>query len=90
MRSGARTAVIPNKPGGVAAPAGTARAVPFRTACHVHAFEDIDPGADDEVGVVAVVGPVTTVAGLESVRDLVAASGWPLLGVIATSRRIKG
>ncbi|MDL4775901.1 hypothetical protein [Actinomadura xylanilytica] len=90
VRSGARTAVIPNKPGGVTAPAGTARAVPFRTACHVHAFEDIDPGADDEVGVVAVVGPVTTVAGLESVRDLVAASGWPLLGVIATSRRIKG
>jgi capsular polysaccharide biosynthesis protein len=58
---------------------------------HVHAFEDMDPGTDTEtVGVVAVAGPVTRLAALEAVRDLVAASGWPLLGVIATSRRIKG
>jgi hypothetical protein len=56
----------------------------------VHAFEDIDPGSDEEVGVVVVVGPVTKAAGLETVRDLVAASGWPLLGVVATSRKIKG
>jgi capsular polysaccharide biosynthesis protein len=58
---------------------------------HVHAFEDMDPGTDTEVvGVVAVAGPVTRLAALEAVRDLVAASGWPLLGVIATSRRIRG
>jgi hypothetical protein len=57
----------------------------------VHAFEDMDPGTDTEtVGVVAVAGPVTRLAALEAIRDLVAASGWPLLGVIATSRRIKG
>jgi hypothetical protein len=35
-----------------------------------------------------VVGPVTRVAGLETVRDLVAASGWPLLGVVAASRKV--
>jgi hypothetical protein len=35
-----------------------------------------------------VAGPVTPVSGLESVRDLVAASGWPLLGVVATDRKI--
>jgi capsular polysaccharide biosynthesis protein len=62
-----------------------------RATCHVHAFEDIDPGADtDGVGVVAVAGPVTRAAALDSVRDLIAASGWPLLGVIATSRKTRG
>jgi capsular polysaccharide biosynthesis protein len=62
-----------------------------RAICHVHAFEDIDPGADTEtVGVVAVAGPVTRLSALQSVRDLVAASGWPLLGVVATSRKIRG
>ncbi|WP_344954674.1 hypothetical protein [Actinomadura miaoliensis] len=54
--------------------------------CHVHAFEDVDPGAGERTGVVAVVGPLTRAAALESVRDLVAASGWPLLGVVAVSR----
>ncbi|WP_030169247.1 hypothetical protein [Spirillospora albida] len=63
--------------------------VPFRALCHVHAFEDIDPGADDAVGVIVVAGPVTPVSGLAAVRDLVTASGWPLLGVIATSQRNK-
>lgn len=68
-------------------PSEITQPVPIRRLCHVHAFEDIDPGADDEVGVVVVAGPVTTVAGLETVRDLVAASGWPLLGVVATARK---
>jgi hypothetical protein len=54
----------------------------------VHAFEDVDPGSDEVVGVVVAVGPVTRAAGLETVRDLVAASGWPLLGVVATSRKV--
>ncbi|MFV2172544.1 hypothetical protein ACFHW2_41435 [Actinomadura sp. LOL_016] len=62
--------------------------VPSRELCHVHAFEDVDPGADAAAGVVVVVGPVTAVSGLETVRDLVAASGWPLLGVVGT-RKIK-
>ncbi|RFU40612.1 hypothetical protein DZF91_16200 [Actinomadura logoneensis] len=67
-----------------------ARPVEARAVTPVHAFEDVDPSADVRCGVVAVAGPVTPVAGLESVRDLVAASGWPLLGVVATSRKIKG
>ncbi|WUI00783.1 hypothetical protein OHR68_02900 [Spirillospora sp. NBC_00431] len=81
------TAVMTKKSGEVS-PSEITQPVPLRQLCHVHAFEDIDPGADDLVGVVVAVGPVTTVAGLETVRDLVAASGWPLLGVIATSRKI--
>ncbi|MEW2358025.1 hypothetical protein [Spirillospora sp. NPDC029432] len=87
---GAGTAVISKKSAGVAKPAESGQQVLARAVCHVHAFEDIDPGADDEVGVVAVAGPVTRVAGMDSVRDLVAASGWPLLGVVATTRKIKG
>ncbi|MFC6884046.1 MULTISPECIES: hypothetical protein [Actinomadura] len=95
VRAGPGTAVMAKKPGEAAVPAGVSatdvtQPVPFRAVCHVHAFEDIDPGSDDEVGVVAVAGPVTLVSGLESVRDLVAASGWPLLGVIATTRATKG
>ncbi|WP_433464260.1 hypothetical protein [Spirillospora sp. CA-128828] len=83
------TAVITKKPAEVS-PSEVTQPVPVRRLCHVHAFEDIDPGSDEEVGVVVVVGPVTKAAGLETVRDLVAASGWPLLGVVATSRKIKG
>ncbi|MBO2448256.1 hypothetical protein J4573_14220 [Actinomadura barringtoniae] len=64
--------------------------VMLRAQCHVHAFEDIDPGSDDEVGVVAVAGPVTLISDLESVQDLVTAAGWPLLGVAAASKKIKG
>ncbi|GAA2423368.1 hypothetical protein GCM10010191_39170 [Actinomadura vinacea] len=94
VRAGAKgtgTAVIAKKAGEVAAPGGAApRPGAKRSACQAHAFEDIDPGADDEAGVVAVAGPVTTLSGLQSVRDLVAASGWPLLGVVATTRKIKG
>ncbi|TMR00300.1 hypothetical protein ETD83_17035 [Actinomadura soli] len=81
------TAVMTKKSGEVS-PSEITQPVPLRQLCHVHAFEDIDPGSDDLVGVVVAVGPVTTVAGLETVRDLLAASGWPLLGVIATSRKI--
>ncbi|TDD82794.1 hypothetical protein E1293_15980 [Actinomadura darangshiensis] len=87
VRAGAGTAVITKKPGEVS-PSEVTQPVQLRQLCHVHAFEDIDPGSDDEVGVVVVVGPVTRVAGLETVRDLVAASGWPLLGVVAASRKI--
>ncbi|MFI0479538.1 hypothetical protein [Actinomadura sp. 9N215] len=81
------TAVMTKKSGEVS-PSEITQPVPLRQLCHVHAFEDIDPGSDDLVGVVVAVGPVTTVSGLETVRDLVAASGWPLLGVVATSRKI--
>ncbi|WP_026402345.1 hypothetical protein [Actinomadura rifamycini] len=80
----AGTAVMAKKAGEVA----RRTPVPSREPCHVHAFEDVDPGADASAGVVVVVGPVTAVSGLEAVRDLVAASGWPLLGVVGT-RKIK-
>ncbi|MEV4259192.1 hypothetical protein AB0J52_39045, partial [Spirillospora sp. NPDC049652] len=83
-------AVMTRESGEVAAPAEAARPVETRALTLVHAFEDVDPSAGTRSGVVAVAGPVTPVAGLESVRDLVAASGWPLLGVVATSRKIKG
>ncbi|WP_147339438.1 YveK family protein [Actinomadura spongiicola] len=79
------TAVMPKTTAEVS-PVETGLPVPVRRLCHVHAFEDMDPNADDVVGVVVVAGPVTTAAGLDSVRDLVAASGWPLLGVVAASR----
>ncbi|XRQ11447.1 hypothetical protein ACN3XK_11350 [Actinomadura welshii] len=80
------TAVMAKRPGETS-PTEITQPVRVRRPCRVHAFEDIDPGADDTVGVVVVAGRVTTAAGLETVRDLVAASGWPLLGVIATSRK---
>ncbi|MFG2085730.1 hypothetical protein [Spirillospora sp. NPDC048824] len=86
VRGGGGAAVMTKKPG-EASPSEITQPVPVRRLCHVHAFEDIDPGADDAVGVVVAVGPVTTVSGLETVCDLVAASGWPLLGVVATSRK---
>ena len=99
---GAGTAVIPKKAGEVEAPATGEVASPAphtpvppkppvtgRPVCRVHAFEDIDPGSDEAAGVVAVAGPVTAAPGLDSVRDLVTAAGWPLLGVVATTRKIK-
>ncbi|MEU5877480.1 hypothetical protein [Spirillospora sp. NPDC047279] len=90
VRAGSSTALKP-KPSSEASELTQPMRVPVRAAaCHVHAFEDIDPGADEEIGVVAVVGPVTLVTGLESVRDLVTASGWPLLGVAATARKTRG
>ncbi|TDD27216.1 hypothetical protein E1287_34980 [Actinomadura sp. KC06] len=86
VRAGGGTAVMTKK-SGEASPSEITQPVPVRRLCHVHAFEDIDPGSDETVGVVVAVGPVTTVSGLETVRDLVAASGWPLLGVVAASRK---
>ncbi|MCP2335058.1 hypothetical protein [Actinomadura rupiterrae] len=72
-----------------ASPTEVTQPVELRALTLVHAFEDVDPAPDERFGVVAVAGSVTPAAGLESVRDLVAASGWPLLGVVATSRKIK-
>ncbi|MFG2002195.1 hypothetical protein ACGFNU_23885 [Spirillospora sp. NPDC048911] len=93
VRAGSGTALKPKPSGSEAvSPSELTQPlqIPVRATCHVHAFEDIDPGADDEVGVVAVAGPVTLLTGLESVRDLITASGWPLLGVAATARKTKG
>ncbi|MFC5744157.1 hypothetical protein [Actinomadura rugatobispora] len=90
---GSGTAVIARRsgePARTAAEPARRPAAARRATIQVHAFEDIDTGADDGAGVVAVAGPVTPVPGLESVRDLVSASGWPLLGVVATDRKITG
>jgi capsular polysaccharide biosynthesis protein len=76
--SGGRAAVMTER---------STETAPSRRGCRVRSFEDIDPDAGERAGVVVAVGPVTTVSGLETVRDLVAASGWPVLGVIATTRR---
>ncbi|HEY8478465.1 MAG TPA: hypothetical protein VIL71_01430, partial [Spirillospora sp.] len=83
--AGAGGAAVPGRPAGTR-PTDVTRPVPVRRPCCVHAFEDIDPGTDDAVGVVVVVGQVTAVSALEPVHDLVAASGWPLLGVAAVAR----
>jgi hypothetical protein len=62
-----------------------------RGLCRVYAFEDIDPGTDSgPFGLVAVAGPVTTLSEVRSIHDLSVASGWPLLGVLATTRRLRG
>ncbi|MFG2016650.1 hypothetical protein [Actinomadura geliboluensis] len=87
VRTGGGTAVMAKKSAQVS-PSEITQPVPVRRLCHVHAFEDVDPGSDEVVGVVVLVGPVTRVAGLETVRDLVAASGWPLLGVVGATRKI--
>ncbi|WP_344899855.1 hypothetical protein [Actinomadura meridiana] len=76
--SGGRAAVLTEQ---------STETVPARPACRVRPFTEIDPGTGERAGVVVAVGPVTTVSGLESVLDLVAASGWPVLGVIATTRK---
>ncbi|KAB2351391.1 YveK family protein [Actinomadura rudentiformis] len=92
VRAGSSTALKPKPPTSETVSASELTQplqIPVRATCHVHAFEDIDPGSDDKVGVVAVVGPVTLVTGLDSVRDLITASGWPLLGVAATARKMK-
>ncbi|GAA2596118.1 hypothetical protein SMC26_01070 [Actinomadura fulvescens] len=93
VRAGSSTALKPRSSGSEAASTSELTQpmrIPVRAVCHVHAFEDLDPGADDEVGVVAVAGPVTLLTGLDSVRDLITASGWPLLGLAATARKRKG
>ncbi|MBX6766824.1 MAG: hypothetical protein IRY90_06695, partial [Actinomadura rubrobrunea] len=77
---------LKSKPATTTAPSEAALPGPSPDVCRVHAFEDIDVGADERTGVVAVVGPLTPLSALESLRDLVDASGWPLLGVVAVSR----
>lgn len=77
---------LKSKPAATTAPSEAALPGPSPDACRVHAFEDVDVGADERTGVIAVVGPLTPQSALESLRDLVDASGWPLLGVVAVSR----
>jgi len=49
----------------------------------LYAFDELDPSAEAErIGVVVLAGATTRVAAVASIRDLLAASGWPLLGVL--------
>jgi hypothetical protein len=60
-----------NKPG---------RAPAIQRVC---ALDELDPAAEsDTIGVVVLVGATTRLAAVHSVRDLLSASGWPLLGVL--------
>ena len=53
----------------------------------VCALDELDPNAETEkIGVVLLVGGSTRVASVDVVRDLLAASGWPLLGVLGDMR----
>jgi capsular polysaccharide biosynthesis protein len=56
------------------------RAPALRRVC---ALDELDPAAEsDKIGLVVLVGATTRLAAVHSVRDLLAASGWPLLGVL--------
>jgi capsular polysaccharide biosynthesis protein len=49
----------------------------------LYALDELDPSAEAErIGVVVLAGATTRVAAVGSIRDLLAASGWPLLGVL--------
>ncbi len=49
----------------------------------VCALDELDPGAEaDQIGMVVLVAANTRLTSVDAVRDLLAASGWPLLGVL--------
>ena len=49
----------------------------------VCALDELDPGAESEkIGMVVLVAANTRLTAVDAVRDLLAASGWPLLGVL--------
>jgi capsular polysaccharide biosynthesis protein len=49
----------------------------------VCALDELDPGAEaDKIGMVVLVAANTRLTSVDAVRDLLAASGWPLLGVL--------
>lgn len=66
------------------------RAEQRRPALRICALADVDENDPESVGLVVVAGPVTQLADLHGTRDLLAASGWPLLGVVANTTRKKG
>jgi capsular polysaccharide biosynthesis protein len=54
---------------------------------HVYPLGQSDPAADaGRVGLVVFVGPVARVSDVAALADLVASSGWPLLGVVGVPR----
>lgn len=47
------------------------------------ALDELDPGAEaDRIGMVVLVAANTRITSVDAIRDLLAASGWPLLGVL--------
>jgi len=49
----------------------------------VCALDELDPGAEaDRIGMVVLVAANTRLTSVDAIRDLLAASGWPLLGVL--------
>jgi capsular polysaccharide biosynthesis protein len=53
----------------------------------VCALDELDPGAESErIGVVVLVAASTRLTAVDSLRDLLAASGWPLLGVLGADK----
>jgi len=61
------------------------RAVRLRRVC---AIDELDPSAEgDRIGLVVIAGASTRISGIDSVRDLMTAAGWPLLGVLGGDGR---
>jgi hypothetical protein len=57
----------------------------------VCALDELDPSVEsDQIGLVLLAGDSTRISSIEQVRDLVAASGWPLLGVVGDGTARKG
>ncbi len=54
-------------------------------------FDDLDAGVEgDNIGLVVLATRSTRMAAVDGIRDLVAASGWPLLGVLDDHRNRSG
>jgi capsular polysaccharide biosynthesis protein len=50
---------------------------------HVYALDELDPGAESErIGLVVLASTSTRLREVDTVRDLMTAAGWPLLGVL--------
>ena len=61
------------------------RTVRLRRVC---AIDELDPSAEgDRIGLVVIAGASTRISGIDSVRDLMTAAGWPLLGVLGGDGR---
>jgi capsular polysaccharide biosynthesis protein len=61
------------------------RSVRLRRVC---AIDELDPSAEgDRIGLVVLAGASTRLAGIDGVRDLMTAAGWPLLGVLGGDGR---
>jgi hypothetical protein len=53
----------------------------------VCALDELDPAGEAErIGVVVLVPASTRLTAVDSLRDLLAASGWPLLGVLGADK----